>query len=250
VINCSVLPNANFILSDTGICGGSCINFVDLSTNANSWQWYFPGATPSTSSLEHPTNICYAGQGQYDVTLIAGNTTGFDTIIHTNLIQVTAGPPAVFMSQSGDTLLASTSSGQLQWYFNNISISGATGQSYVALVSGLYSVSVTDANGCSASSSPMNVFTSGISEAENEMLFHVYPNPFSDELYILLHGRSSQKLTITLFDALGRILMFDTSQTNSSETTLKYNFKNIAAGIYFLEIRANEKKWLRTIFHE
>jgi len=80
--NCNCVPPvANFTASDTMICEGGCINFIDLSTNfPTSWQWSFPGATPSFSTAQDPTNICYNDMGVFDVQLIATNANGTDTL--------------------------------------------------------------------------------------------------------------------------------------------------------------------------
>jgi len=95
--NCNCVPPpppvADFIASDTMICEDSCINFTDLSTNTpTSWQWSFPGGTPSSSTTQNPANICYNTAGIYDVELIATNAFGSDTLIKTAYIQVDSCP--------------------------------------------------------------------------------------------------------------------------------------------------------------
>src|SRR5262249_38617080 len=80
---CTNNPVSNFAPTDTTFCGetGGCIDFVDHSTgNPTSWKWLFPGASPDTSSLQNPTNICYGFTGTYPVTLIVSNSSGTDTL--------------------------------------------------------------------------------------------------------------------------------------------------------------------------
>jgi len=82
-------PTANFTASDTVICEGNCINFTDLSTDTpSSWQWTFPGAIPSTSTSQNPTNICYNDTGVFGVLLIAANASGADTLNFNSYIVV------------------------------------------------------------------------------------------------------------------------------------------------------------------
>ncbi len=52
------------------ICAGSSVNYTDLSSGGaiNSWQWSFPGGTPSTSSAQNPT-VTYASAGVFPVSL-------------------------------------------------------------------------------------------------------------------------------------------------------------------------------------
>jgi len=64
---CALAPVAAFQSSDSAFCSATCINFFDLSSNATSWQWFFPGATPSSSTDQNPTNICYDSSASFDV---------------------------------------------------------------------------------------------------------------------------------------------------------------------------------------
>ena len=62
---------------------------MDLSSNnPYSWTWLFPGASPSFSTDQNPENIVYDYQGVYDVTLIAENSAGIDTLVKVNYINV------------------------------------------------------------------------------------------------------------------------------------------------------------------
>jgi len=61
---------SNFSASPTNLCMGSGIEFADLSTgNPESWEWSFPGGSPSSSTNQQPGIITYATAGNYDVTL-------------------------------------------------------------------------------------------------------------------------------------------------------------------------------------
>jgi gliding motility-associated-like protein len=80
-------PITDFNASLTSICEGDCIDFTDLSTNSpTSWEWSFPGASPASSTSQNPTSICYNTAGSYDVTLIAFNANGSDTLNKTQYI--------------------------------------------------------------------------------------------------------------------------------------------------------------------
>ena len=84
----AVAPVANFNANLTTITANGSINFNDLSTNAStSWSWSFPGGTPSTSTAQNPV-VSYVTAGTYDVTLVATNSTGSNTITKTMYITV------------------------------------------------------------------------------------------------------------------------------------------------------------------
>lgn len=71
--------NANFYSNTNSVSVGNSVNYFDQSTGgATSWQWSFPGGTPSTSTAKNPQNIIYNTPGCYDVTLTATNSNGSD----------------------------------------------------------------------------------------------------------------------------------------------------------------------------
>jgi photosystem II stability/assembly factor-like uncharacterized protein len=59
------------------------VTFTDASTySPTSWQWYFPGGQPSSSTLENPV-VIYPNGSTYTATFIAGNAGGADTVKYT-----------------------------------------------------------------------------------------------------------------------------------------------------------------------
>lgn len=70
-------PTANFYSADTNTCTGN-VNFVNTSSGANSYIWYFGDGNTSTAT--NPSHS-YASAGTYTVTLVAYNGTAPDTLI-------------------------------------------------------------------------------------------------------------------------------------------------------------------------
>jgi PKD repeat protein len=62
------------------VCTGETVNFIDLSwrSDPTSWQWDFPGGTPSASADQNPV-IQYNTPGVYNVTLSVSNSAGSAT---------------------------------------------------------------------------------------------------------------------------------------------------------------------------
>ena len=120
----SIKPKANFSASNIKILKGDCINFSDLTTNSpTSWKWTFQGATPSTSISQNPTNICFNSSGCKDITLIAFNSGGSDTIIKACYIDVVENlycdtSFSNFGSQSTPTLYGSDQWGYISGHNN------------------------------------------------------------------------------------------------------------------------------------
>ena len=82
-------PVADFRSNVNYIFQGAPVNFTDLSNfKPTSWEWSFPGATPSTSTQQNPTNIVYPAAGIYPVRLITTNALGKDTLTRASYINV------------------------------------------------------------------------------------------------------------------------------------------------------------------
>lgn len=101
------IPNtllADLIGSNNNICVGKAVNFSDQSTgNITSWNWSFPGGTPSSSTLQNPGLITYNIPGNYAVTLLVSDGTNTNTRNLNNYIKVNA-LPNISISQSAPSV--------------------------------------------------------------------------------------------------------------------------------------------------
>lgn len=96
VTACSTGPTALFSAADT-ICRGDCLSFNDMSTGApTSWSWSFGGGTPTSSTAQNPTGICFGTNGTYTITLTATNAFGSDSYSETIVVQDCIAPSASF----------------------------------------------------------------------------------------------------------------------------------------------------------
>ncbi len=81
-------PVPLFTANSTTICQQKTVTFTDQSTGgANTWSWTFAGGTPGTSTSQNPT-ITYNTPGTYNVTLVAGNSNGTNTLVKNSYITV------------------------------------------------------------------------------------------------------------------------------------------------------------------
>lgn len=83
------LPIASFEADKTEIDKGDYVQFTDLSQNATTWEWYFEGGTPETSTEQNPS-IFYENKGVFDVKLTVTNDAGSDEMLKENYILVNA----------------------------------------------------------------------------------------------------------------------------------------------------------------
>lgn len=70
-----LLCNADFTSTNSSVCSGATISFVDESFNGvTAWNWSFPGGVPATSTERNPT-VTYSTPGTYSVSLSVSNGT-------------------------------------------------------------------------------------------------------------------------------------------------------------------------------
>ncbi|MBU0765537.1 MAG: PKD domain-containing protein [Bacteroidetes bacterium] len=153
-------PLADFTSDVTSVCEGFSVQFTDLSDNdPTDWIWFFDGGSPSVSTLQNPV-VTYNSSGVYDVTLIAMNIDGSDTLLVGSYITVNALPSVSFSitdetsAGASDGAIAATATGgasPYSWLWST----GETVSSIVGLTAGDYEVTVTSADGCTATGPAM-----------------------------------------------------------------------------------------------
>ena len=211
-------PQAQFSISNTLLCAGECISLTNTSINGQSYQWYFPGSTQPSMTSSNPNDICYLNPGLYDVTLIATNTSGSDTITLTNLIQVRQ-PLSPMIFVHGDTLAVSPIYSTYQWFGLGNQIPGAIHSDYKAPFNGSYYVIVSDTTGCTVSSDTISFIVDGIDETRITDLMNY--NIGSDEINF------KHPSEIKIFDMQGRLLFNDNHCSS-------INISRYLDGIYFI----------------
>jgi hypothetical protein len=224
------IPTAVISCSDSSFCGKQGINFYDLSTNnPTSWNWTFQGAVPSSSTLQNPVNIYYPNYGTFDVTLVACNANGCDTIYMPDYV-VEFQTPNVTVTQSNDTLFAAGNGNSFQWYTVAGGIlNGATDPFYVATIPGEYYCVVTDSLGCQGASPNFLVTDVNELDAFREQI-ELLPNPFTSQLTI--QSSNTEEKELVIFDVTSRELI----RENFTETHT-INTEGLSKGVYFYEIK-------------
>ena len=95
-------PVARFTTSATHICPGETVMLYDNSCGiVDSVRWLFPGGIPSTASGS-PGQVMYTLPGTYDITLIAYNAGGTDTVTRNEHIVADAAVPVPYYEPVGD----------------------------------------------------------------------------------------------------------------------------------------------------
>ena len=144
-------PVAAFTADVESGCAPLTVNFTDNSTNfPQTWTWDFDG---TTSSEQNPSHI-FSEPGTYNVYLTVSNLDGSD--IATMVITVYANPTVIVPEINQSIICEGSSSEITVWNDANISYewsNGSTESTTVVTEAGVYTLTITDEHGCTATAS-------------------------------------------------------------------------------------------------
>lgn len=118
-----------------------------------------------------------------------------------------------------------------------------TTQSIQINAPGTYSVTVTDANGCSGDKSVevIEQICVGIDEASNLATMEIYPNPAHDVLNIKLQGVESSFISIELMSIQGQRVRFQEVNNSNRDSIQTIDLEGLARGTYLINLRLNDQ---------
>jgi gliding motility-associated-like protein len=237
IIDCTP-PSAGFTMSNTIICEGQCIFFNNTSTNGTFYQWTFEGGNPGASYLPFPGNVCFEDEGDYTITLVAGNAYGSDTITS----QVTVNPsPNV-----------TTSEDQLIYSSHEIQISAVSSDPNVSYIWSptewlycpdcavttvapedtiVYTVTVTNSFGCSDSSNVL-IEVIYIEEIGVPSAFSPNGDGHNDVLYV--QGTGIKNMVFRVFNRYGQMVFETTDQEFGWDGTFQGKELNPGVFVYYV----------------
>jgi hypothetical protein len=226
----SNLPSVSFYSSDSTFCNKKAIDFFDLSSNfPTSWRWYFPGAIPDTSSRQNPTGIFYPSAGVFNVTMVACNSAGCDSVVFPAFITEFSPPAQPVVTQHGDSL-CTDSHLTYEWYeISNPFVILSTSRCFMPSVPGNYSVQISDSNGCQSSSRPV------ITSVPDNFISakSIWPNPTNGLIHLELFAEGSSRAEIVVTDDLGRVLKcFKDKSLASGINRFDLDINELAPGLY------------------
>lgn len=180
---------------------------------------------------------------QYVLTGAASN--GCDSII---TLYLTIDTADVSITNNSPTLIANAIGATYQWINCDSSlapINGATSQSLTPAVNGNYAVIVTQ-NGCVDTSDCVSIQNVAIGNMFERSL-NLFPNPSKGSITLTFAAIPNQHIQLRLLDLNGKELA---KSLYRPTRTIKENFKDIAKGIYFLEIASGDQSVVRKLMIE
>ncbi|HIO72688.1 MAG TPA: PKD domain-containing protein [Flavobacteriales bacterium] len=219
----SVPPVVAITSNTTNICAGDSIAFTDLSTgNPTAWAWTLPGGTPGASTLQNPT-ITYNTAGTYDVTLGVTNSVTTVTTTFTNYVTVNPNPTLTFAQTNancgcnGDATVSVASGTPAYTYAWNDS-GTQTNANATGLCVGSYSVTVTDANGCTSNGN-VSIIETG-----------TFNGSISDSSDISCNGANDGTATVSVVNGT---LPYTYTWSNAASTS---SISGLSGGVYTVTV--------------
>jgi len=232
ITRCMQLPNWP-IDGPAGLCVGSTevYNVPSSGWVSNPYTWSFTGGISGNSNTE---SISVFGNTAGSATIMMSANNGCDTINESiNIVVHPLPEPAI----TGNGYLLSTGSFvTYQWYLNGTPIPGATNQDYTASTDGDYTVTVTDANGCTGTSAISPVGVAVLNSNISSIL--IVPNP-SDGVFTITGYLSSTnaKAEMEIIDVTGSVIYKTQLKVVNNQLNHPINLEQrIAAGTYYIKL--------------
>ena len=204
-------------------CDATATAIVDNGTQPYSYLWTDPNQQQNQTAI----NLC---SGSYNVTVTDANG-----CVATSLVNILNPDPIIVnIWQYENMLEATTGFVSYQWLdeFGN-PISGETSNEFFPISSGVYSVEVTDSNGCSMTSYTVNYNYTSFDDVQT--IFEIYPNPTNGNIFISNAAKISE---IEIFNALGEKIVHHENEYSSE--ILNFDISENTRGIYFIKITSGD----------
>ncbi len=121
---------------------------------------------------------------------------------------------------------------------------GATGATIGGLGTGSYSVLVTDRNGCSAETT-FDIFTTSTTQPLELAEWSLAPNPSSGRFQLHVVLSEAERMDLTVYDLLGRVVWAETHQGQQLDRTI--DLFGRPAGTYYLRLSTERGQFVRAL---
>lgn len=233
------MPVASFTANQTQICPGDTVVFTSASQNASTLQW-FPNGGNIISQVGNQCTAVFASSGQYDVTLVAQNGNGSDTLEQLQYISVGFNATSLF-DVSDDTVFLndpvvlfynnSQNAASYLWDFGDGSQSTDFNPYHVYATTGQFEVSLVSVPAqCTSDTSLQTIVVMPISAIDDHNMssIHLFPNPAGE--FISTSFSFDDETIYVITETSGRIVL--QGILHAAENTI--SLKNLSQGVYII----------------
>lgn len=220
-------------------CGSSCdksgIAAPTGGTAPYSYLWSPGGQTTQTA-----TGLC-AGTFLVDVTDDNGCTAaGVVTISNPTALSVSTSSTDATCGTCPDGSTTATPSGGTSPYTYSWSPGGCTSANCTGLTPGVYTVTITDANGCTQTAADTVGNSVGINTVFSDNKIAFYPNPATSQVTIDFNAEKSSLIQLSIVNLIGEKIYTESINENAKSKTI--SLQSFASGVYFLNVEIDGQK--------
>ncbi|MFK7784786.1 MAG: T9SS type A sorting domain-containing protein [Crocinitomicaceae bacterium] len=215
--------------SHNEICLGDTVHFTSASSNTISFEWLENGITVgNTNNL----SAAPSSSGIYNYQVVLDSPEGCqDTTSH--LVEVFALPQVDLGPDTNDCfgpIMFDAGAGLSSYLWSDQS----TNQTLTPSVSGNYSVTVVDINGCEASDMLMFESCASMDEKLGQFV-SIYPNPVNATLNVLLEDEIGS-VKLSLVNTQGQVVL---AQVEFNSGACELDVSHLNDGIYYLQLKTH-----------
>ncbi len=223
-------------------CSGANDGAIDLSTVGGTAPFVYDW----NSGFSASEDISGLSAGVYSVVVTDANgcvATIAATIIDPVALTASSSVIDASSASSSDGVATIIPNGGIAPYTYAWS-SGQTSQTITGVAPGTYSVTITDANGCSIVETVIVGFAVSAQEIEGLSSISLSPNPTDQVFTLSLEFDQSMDISIQLINTLGQVLDTEIASNQSIQKTYDLD---LAAGMYFIRITSGDQSMVKKV---
>ncbi|WP_343667690.1 PKD domain-containing protein [Chitinophaga sp.] len=194
---------------------------------------------PSSLSVAIPDALACASN--YTVRVVSSSPA--DTTTWSGTFTIINQPPQPVITQAGDSLFTS-SSYDLQWYKDDVAISGATNAAIRARANGAYKVAALNGESCTSISDARSVVITAVTNVSlGSNTVSAYPNPSDGPVYLKFGYPLSEKVQVKVYNIQG-VLVYSTTTIQQQQLL---DLSTQSKGFYMVEVTGYGAKKVLTI---
>ncbi len=237
------------------VCPGSTVIFtaaiqsIGGSYGSPSFYWELNGSAAGENASQYiDTNVL---NGDVISCHCSSASACQSTITSNNITMTVFATATPLISSQGDSLLASAGINYL-WFDNGQQIAGAINQVLPTDSEGVYSVQVTDSNGCQSLSDTFHFIPAGLADLKSNLQFNIYPNPGEGILYMhLINNASDEELRVTVYNMSGEIMSRQFLSVSGGQSKFRLDLSDLSNGVYVIQVSGSRvNAWSKYIMNK
>ncbi len=234
VFQAPIVSALSFTPNDS-VCMGDSVRLSVTATSGNIFQWY-----NDTAAINNANQSVYYAKTNGKYWVEVSNTNGCRTNSTMKQITFIDNPTKPGLWITSNTLHTNLTGVNLQWYLEGNLISGATGMTYDATVSGNYCVIASNWFGCATSSDTVYLTYNDAGIAENQKIngLKLIPNPNNGKFQLQFDTDIQDAVQISISDMSGRQVYKNAFVSLTGHVSEEIDLSLLQKGIYIVQIQA------------